>query len=372
VKILIINWRSISDPLKGGAEVVTFEHSKRWISKHKAEVTWLCAKYDKNKNFEELDGVKFEYIGKELKRDAVLDLLISFPYFYYLVYLNYHTRYKGNIDVVIDQLHGIPFLTPLYIKEKLILFIHEVAGEIWNKMFPFPINKIGIFLERQMLKFYKNIKVVTGSNSTKSDLLNLGFNIDKIKIIEHGINLNPIEINNNLKKFDNFTVLFLNRMVKMKGPERAIEIFRKIKSEIPEAKMIMIGKGEKEYIKELKVLAKNLKILDDITFLGFVTENEKIENLQKSHVLINTSFKEGWGLVNIEANSQGTPAVSFNVEGCRDSIKDGVSGFVSNDENEFVKNILKIRKNSLRRSSIEYSKKFNWEVKAEEFYKELI
>lgn len=77
-------------------------------------------------------------------------------------------------------------------------------------------------------------------------------------------------------------------------------------------------------------------------------------------------------MVNIEANSQGTPAVSFNVEGCRDSIKDGVSGFVSNDENEFVKNILKIRKNSLRRSSIEYSKKFNWEVKAEEFYKELI
>lgn len=369
MKILIINWRSISDPLKGGAEVVTFEHAKRWVKKHKAEVVWVCAKYDITKTSEVIEGVRFEYIGRELKRDAVFDLLISFPYFYYLVFTNYQNKYKDNIDVVIDQIHGIPFLTPLYVKEKVILFIHEVAGEIWNKMFPFPINKIGNFLERQLLKFYKKVKVITGSNSTKNDLINLGFNSDKVKIIEHGINLIPLEKNE--KKFDNFTILFLNRMVKMKGPERAIHIFKKIKKEIPNAKMIMIGKGETEYLKELKMLTKELNIQNDISFLGFISEEEKIINLQKSHVLINTSFKEGWGLVNIEANSQGTPAVAFDVEGCRDSIKNGVSGYISKDENEFIKNVLKIQKNDLRESCIEYSKKFNWELKADAFYKEL-
>lgn len=369
MKILIINWRSISDPLKGGAEVVTFEHAKRWVGKHKADVIWICAKYDKNLNHEEIEGIKFKYIGNELKRDSVLNLIISFPYFFYLVYKNYKNEYQGKIDVVIDQIHGIPFLTPLYVKERVVLFIHEVAGEIWNKMFPFPINIIGNFLEKQLLKFYKKTKIITGSNSTKKDLLELGFNQDKIKIIEHGINLKPLE--KEVKKFEEFTIIFLNRMVKMKGPERAMEIFKKVKKEISNAKLIMIGKGEKDYLEELKTLSKDLKITKDVSFLGFVTEEEKIKNLQKSHVLINTSFKEGWGLVNIEANSQGTPVVSFDVEGCRDSIKHGISGYISKDENEFVKNIFSIQKNNLRDSSIEYSKKFDWEIKAEEFYQEL-
>ena len=65
--------------------------------------------------------------------------------------------------------------------------------------------------------------------------------------------------------------------------------------------------------------------------------------MQSAHALINTSYKEGWGLVNLEANSQGTPAITFNVEGCKDSIKNGVNGFISETEEDFVKNILKIK-----------------------------
>ncbi len=369
MKILIINWRSITDPLKGGAEVVTFEHARRWTSKHNAEITWICAKYDKNKDFEEFEGIKFLYLGNELRRDSIFSLLLSFPYFFFLVYQTYQNKFKGKVDVVIDQIHGIPFLTPLYVKEKVILYIHEVAGEIWNKMFPFPINSLGIFLERMLLKFYKKITVITGSNSTKKDLLDLGFNSKSIKIVEHGINLKPI--NKKTKKFTSFTILFLNRMVKMKGPERALEIFKKLKKEVPEAKLIMIGKGEKEYINELKEISKNLGINKDVEFLGFISEEEKISYLQNSHVLINTSFKEGWGLVNIEANTQGTPAVAFDVEGCRDSIKNGINGYISKDENDFVKNILKIRSIDLSESSIEFSRKFDWEIKSEDFYKEI-
>lgn len=370
MKILIINWRSVTDPLKGGAEVVTFEHAKRWIRDHQAEVTWLCAKYDKNKGSEKIEGIKFIYLGNELRRDSVFNLMLSFPYFFYLVYQTYQKNFKGKIDIVIDQIHGIPFLTPLYVKERKILYIHEVAGEIWNKMFPFPINSIGIFLEKLLLNFYKKTKVITASNSTKEDLLSLGFEKRNIKIVEHGINLKPI--NKKTPKFSNFTILFLNRMVKMKGPERALEIFEKLKLEIPDSKMIMIGKGEKEYINELKEISKKLKINKDIEFLGFVTEEDKISYLQKSHVLINTSFKEGWGLVNIEANTQGTPAVAFDVEGCRDSIKNGINGYISKNEGEFIKNILKLKEKDLSDSSIEYSKKFDWDIKAEEFYKEIL
>lgn len=369
MKILILNWRSITDPLKGGAEVVTFEHAKRWVKKHSAEVYWISAKYDGNKDFEEIEGIKFIYIGRELKRDSVLDLLISFPIYFVSTYKAYKKTFSGKVDVVIDQIHGIPFLTPLYVNEKKLLFIHEVAGEIWNKMFGFPINKAGIFLEKALLKFYMNTQIVTVSESTRDNLVKDGFNKENIKIIHNGINLLPVD--KVQKNIEQFNIIFLNRMVKMKGPERAINIFKKIREVVPNAKLTMIGRGEEEYINHLRDLIQKLNLNDSVKIVGFVSEEEKIELLKKANVVMNTSFKEGWGLVNIEANSQGTPVVAFNVEGCKDSIVNGVTGFLSENEEEFYQNILRLRNLDLTSSCIEYSKKFIWDEKAEEFYREL-
>lgn len=359
----------MTDPLKGGAEIVTFEHAKRWIKDHQADVTWICAKYDKNLSTETLEGVKFVYLGTELKRDNIYSIIFAFPKFFYLVYKEYKQKYQGKVDVVIDEVHGIPFLTPLYVKEKIILYIHEVAGSIWFKMFPWIISIVGKYTEILFLKFYTNVQTVTASQSTKQELISLGFVEEKINIVEHGISNEFLDTPT--PKFKNFTLLFLNRIVKMKGPNRAIQIFAKVKESIPETKLIMAGASSEEYMDELKKLAKKLNVLYDIDFKGFVSQKEKINLLQKSHVLINTSYKEGWGLVNLEANSQGTPAVTFDVEGCRDSVKNGINGYISKDESEFVENIIKLKDKDLSQSSIDYSKKYNWNEKAQDFYKVL-
>lgn len=367
MKILILNWRFIKDPLAGGAELVTIEYAKRWVKRHQAEVTWISAPYNKQIKTEIIEGIKFEYIGFPLHRDKVLKMLLLFPYFYLLVYVTYFKKFRNKIDIVIDESHGFPFLTPIYCKEKVVLFIHEYADLIWDKMFKFPVNILGKFFERLILKFYRKYPTVTGSNSTKEELIKiLNFDDQKISIVNHAISLKVLE--KPTQKFENFTLLFLNRVVKMKGPERALAIFKMVKETIPEANLIIAGKYDENYKAELdQIIQKNN--LKDIDFKGFISETEKIKLLQKSQVLINTSFKEGWGLVNIEANSQGTPAVAFDVEGCRDSIKNGVNGFVALDEKDFVQKILKLREINLEQSSIEYSKKFNYDDIAEDFWK---
>ncbi|NJL97079.1 glycosyltransferase [Candidatus Gracilibacteria bacterium] len=52
---------------------------------------------------------------------------------------------------------------------------------------------------------------------------------------------------------------------------------------------------------------------------GRTTDKQKFELMQKAHVLCATSIKEGWGLIVSEVNSQGTPAISYDVDGLRDS-----------------------------------------------------
>jgi glycosyltransferase involved in cell wall biosynthesis len=367
MKILIFNWRSIKDPLAGGAELATIEYAKRWVKNHRAEVIWISPPYNDKIKSETIEGINFEYLGKTYKRDKTLEILFKFPYFYLLCYLKYRFRYKGKVDIVIDQSHGFPFLTPVYVNEKIILFIHEFADIIWDEMFIFPINVIGKKIEKLILSFYKNLKTITGSQSTKNDLVNkLDFNPKNISIVNYAINLKVIE--KPQIKYDQFTLLFLNRVVKMKRPEIAIKIFKKIKENINNSQLIIAGKYSKDYKKELEELIKKNKITN-VVFKGYISEKEKIELLQKSHVLINTSIKEGWGIVNIEANSQGTPVVAFDVEGCRDSVKDGINGYLAQNEDDFVEKIIRLSKNNLQQSSIEYSKKFNYDEKSEEFWK---
>jgi glycosyltransferase involved in cell wall biosynthesis len=71
---------------------------------------------------------------------------------------------------------------------------------------------------------------------------------------------------------------------------------------------------------ELQALAQELGVAEKIQFLGYVSETKKIHLLQKAHVVVNPSLKEGWGLTVLEANACGTPVVGADVPGLRDSI----------------------------------------------------
>ena len=369
MRILILNWRSLNDPLAGGAERATFEHAKRWVKNHKANITWLSPRYDKKDN-EIIEGIHFKYIGLPLTR-KISQLIFRFPLFYFLVFWTYVTQFKGKIDVVVDEVHGIPFLTPLYVREKIIVYIHEVAGEIWDLMYPFPINKIGHFIEKLLYLPYKKIKFVASPSATR-DLLNLGFNKNQITTLTYGITAPVVKAVP--QKAKDLTIIFLNRLVKMKGPERAIDIFAKVHKVDKTAKLIFIGDGEPDFKDKLREKIKNSGLSKSVSFVGFVSEPEKFKILSKAHVLLNTSFKEGWGLVNIEANRMGTPVIAYKVKGNEDSVQTGVSGFVFNvgEEDKMAQKIVEIKKDEqIRKSAIKYSNTFNWEIISNNFYEKI-
>jgi glycosyltransferase involved in cell wall biosynthesis len=73
---------------------------------------------------------------------------------------------------------------------------------------------------------------------------------------------------------------------------------------------------------------------DSITYKGRVTLSEKRHLMERAHLLLVTSVKEGWGLVVSEANSQGTPAVVYDADGLRDSVKHRKTGLVTDPNPE--------------------------------------
>ena len=84
----------------------------------------------------------------------------------------YYKRNKNYFDFVIDEINVKPFLTPKFVKEKPILaLIHQVSPEQFLYELPFPLSYIGrYYLEEKWLSYYKEMTVVTVSNSSREEL----------------------------------------------------------------------------------------------------------------------------------------------------------------------------------------------------------
>jgi len=355
MKILWFNWRDIKNPEAGGAEVFTHEIAKRLVKKGHS-VTLFTSSFKNCKKEEVLDGVKIVRDGGKLS-----------------VYSKAKEYYKKifseqKFDLVIDEINTRPFLTPKFVnKEKIVALIHQLAREYWWYETFFPVNFIGYYwLENKWLKNYTNIPTITVSQSTKKDLIELGFK--KVFVVSEGISFKPLkEIP---KKEDKPTIIYLGRLKKAKRPDLAVKAFCIVKKKIADAKLWIVGDGYfRKYLE--KIACKGVK------FFGHVSEREKIKMLSKAWILVNPSVREGWGINVIEANACGTLAIAYDVPGLRDSIIHNKTGLLVRENGnveklaEAIIKVLedeKLRKR-LSKNALKYSKKFSWDKSAREFEK---
>jgi glycosyltransferase involved in cell wall biosynthesis len=359
MNILILNWRDKKNPTSGGAEILTHEIAQRWVEQGNT-VTLFTSYFPDAKKEEVIDGVRVIREGKP-------DLRSLFQSVHYKAFKKYKRDYKGNIDVVIDEIHGMPFFTALYVSEPVVPLICEVADTIWDKMFSFPWNKIGKFLEHRFLLLYKSKHFLTISESTRQDLIKFGADERKITVIPMGISRVSVD---NIKKEKVHTAIFVARINKMKGIEDAIDAFSIVIKHIPDAKLWIVGRGEDGYVQLLKHKIALAYLEKNIVFWDFVSERKKFELMAKAHVIISPSAREGFGLTIPEAGSVGTPAVVYNVSGLRDIVDD--SNGLKVDQNtpeELAKQILKLFSDrelykKMRDGALFSSKQYDWDKSA--------
>jgi len=359
MNILILNWRDPKNPKSGGAEVVTMDHAKAWVKKGYT-VTWFTSKFKNAKVVEKIDGINIVRGGN------FITVYLLAPIFYI---------FSGNkFDIVVDEIHGLPFFTPLYVRKPKIAFIHEVADEIWDYMFPFPINKLGRMIEPLYFRLYGNVRFWTDANSTIDELVGKGISRKNCIAINCPIGnkaLVKLPIKEMLPTF-----IFVSRVVKMKGIEEVIRAFFYILRDIKDARLWIVGDGDLKYVEELKETMRSFSIAPKVNFFGRVSEEKKLELMRKAHILLHASVKEGWGLVIIEAASQATPSVVYNVSGLRDSVKNGKTGIIlkENTSKELAKQAVGLIKNkkqytTYQKNALIWAKSLTWKDATEKSLK---
>lgn len=367
MKILIFNWRDIKNPSSGGAEILTHEIARRWV-KLGNKVTWFSSSFKGASQKETIDGIK-------IIRKGYPDARHLFHSVHFLAYREYEKNFKGKFDIVIDEVHGIPFFTPWYVKEKKTVLICEVADDIWIKMFGRFFGYIGRIAEIFYLRLvYKKVNFVTISNSTRIDLVRNGVDHKNIKVLPMGIN-KPKNVKT-LRKESDPTIIFVGRLTKTKGAEDALLTLFKLKRWNNDIKLWVVGRGNSEYEQQLKNMAKKLSLESAVTFFGFVDENRKFELMSRAHILVSPSLKEGFGLTIPEAGMVGTPAVVYNSPGLSEIVIDYKTGLVCNKNTteELSKNLVKLFENKnlykiLRDGAIKQSRQYDWQKTANYFMK---
>lgn len=357
MKILIINWQDIKNHLGGGAEVHMHEIFSR-IAKKGHTVHLISCEIPGFPNYEDIDGIKIFRKGNRS----------LFNFFVPSLYKKMDSKY--NYDIVIDDINKIPFYTPLFIKKPLLAISHHFFGKSIYREANLIAGSYVYFSEYLVNLIYKKTPFVVVSQSTLDEFVERGFNTSNFRIVTNAIAQENFPMNL-CEKNDQLTVSYFGRLKKYKSVDHLFYAFEKVKCSYPNSRLEVIGRGD--YRPYLEKLAQQLKISDSVIFHGFVSEEEKVSILAKSHVVVNTSMKEGWGITNIEANACGTPVISADVPGLRDSVAKDISGLLYKYGNvdELSQKILQIftdidLRHKLSEGAIEWAKSFSWDKSADE------
>ena len=361
MKILWFTWKDAKNPSAGGAEAVNEELAKRLV-RAGHEVTFVVAGFTGAAAEEARDGFQIFRVGGR-----------------WSVYWRARQLYRGKLtgwaDLVIDEINTVPFFCKLYVREKNLLFVHQLARDIWFYELFLPLAVIGYILEPFYLSLLSDRRVVTISESTKRDLMRYGFKSEAISVIPQGTDLPPVVDLAEAKKPARPTMLVFGSVRPMKRTLHALRAFEIAKKDVPLLSLVVAGPLSGPYGKGLLGAIRQSPFAADIRYLGTVAEADKAAVLGAAHVLCVTSVKEGWGLVVTEAARRGTPAVVYDVDGLRDSVRHGDTGLVISANPEAlaagVVNLLKDEATygRLRTSAWEWSKVFDFDRSAEEFLK---
>ena len=202
--------------------------------------------------------------------------------------------------------------------------------------YPFSLFKQRVEKEyekkKNLFNSLNDLTIVVPSNWLKQKVEESFINNCKIVVVPNGIDLSKSVTN---EKYDDFTVLAVaNYWTEEKGINELEKIIPLLDKNI---QVILVGQ-----LKNSNPVFDRCRKIDRTN-----NYDELIELYSKSHLLINPSLEDVFGLVNVEAQSCGTPVVAYNTGGIPETIFNKNNIIEKYDYLSFSKRVNQIYKKGL-------------------------
>lgn len=272
------------------------------------------------------------YRFKSLNFNSEVDFPVGIPYSR-RIFKIIHTL---GLDII--HCHH-PFLIGrlgAYMGNKLnIPVVATLHTQYENYIHYIPLNKI--FIKHLTLWALRDFSskcdaLIAPAESRKRQLLKYGIKPD-IKVIPNGIDVEKFSKLDGKQVRDYYSIascdkvlIFVGRVAKEKNLDFLLDCFKVLSCEISNVKLMIVGDGpEKSRIME-KAEAEGIS--EKIIFTGKIP-NEYIGNYYASaDIFVSTSITEVHPIVLLEAMASGIPTVAIDSIGYKDTIENGIHGFL--------------------------------------------
>ena len=327
--LVAVNWRDIRNPEAGGAEIHLHEILSRMVKRgHRA--TLFATGFPDGADEEVVDGVRVIRRGQWWNANFVLPRAMR-------SFLR-----TERADLIVEDINKIPFLTPRYTRTPVLAVVPHLFGatvfQETNPLFALYVMAWEAFIPR----VYRRCRFAVISQSTHDDLVGRGIPAEHIDIVLCGLDHALFRRVPGIERDARPTLVHFGRMRRYKAIDVVIRALAVVRRTLPDAQLYIIGDGPDRV--RLKRITEKLGLAGSVHFAGRMSGEVMVKVLNRCHVFLNASPKEGWGLTVVEANACGVPVVGSDRPGLRDSIQDGVTGFLApyGDVDAFARRTLEL------------------------------
>lgn len=191
---------------------------------------------------------------------------------------------------------------------------------------------------QQLLKLAQEPKVhfLAVSSAIKERAIKFGIPAEKITVSYIGVNTEdftpgPVPLLQRKNR-----ILYVGRLVEKKGAKYLIEAFATVKKAVPDAELIIVGKGGME--EQLRNQVQQLNLYD-VTFTGSLTSGQVKEQIDSCKIFCLPSITaesgdaEGLPISILEAQASGVFVVSSSNGGIDDNLLNGETCFTFDEKN---------------------------------------
>ena len=311
-RLAIVTWRDPWHPEAGGAEQYAWEMA-RGLTRRGARMSYLTARAPGQAALDRRDGIDI------IRRGGRLTV--------YPLVLAWMARHRRSFDAVLDCQNGIPFFTPLVLPRKVpvLCIVHHVHDEQFGVHFPAPVAAVGRLLEGPVARWcYRRHQCVTASQSALAAMRTRLAWTGPIYIVPNGLLAGTSDEAAPAGEPTGIVLTWVGRLVAHKRADRVLDIASRLAAS--DVTIEVIGSGPELAPLADKVAARGLG--ERVILRGYLPEEDKRRAVAASWLHLNTSQGEGWGLCVVEAAALGVPTVAYDVDGLRDSVRDGQTGWL--------------------------------------------
>lgn len=314
-----IAWRDLDDPDAGGSEVHADEFMRRWAAAG-LEVTHRTSAALGQPSASVRNGYRVIRRGS---RYTVFPRVMASEVLHRM----------GPYDAMVEIWNGVPWFSPVWCHKPRITFLHHVHGPMWGQMLPGPLAGFGRLLEARLAPpFYRRTQVVTPSDATREELLELSFRPERVLAVPNGVSeqflpAGPSAADIVAARSPEPLLVAVGRLAPVKRFDELVRAAVVARSRVPGLRLDIVGSGPMRA--ELESLVVELGGGDWIRFVGQVPHDDLVALYRRAWLVTSASLAEGWGLTLTEAAACGTPAVATDIRGHRSSVVDGVTGVLA-------------------------------------------